>query len=231
MHEQLRNEAEQEVLEESHGELEVGPIVTVLKSLQSITLEVDLTIEVLLVEDLHGDLALAAVGSPVMFAVELQVVLDGKATVLGLLGLAGRDSGRNRPESHENRHRGEDSEEDRGVEASTDLAGKVPRHHEEEEDHQAIGEAVTAWRVGRDGCILDSRILDITHHNQYRIGPDNQASPKLGKLLTRVVGTPQSKSGLDCSGAAGVWMNSKSSVDSGWRVVMAARFQLRGMVQ
>jgi hypothetical protein len=42
----------------------------------------------------------------------------------------------------------------------------------------------------------------------------------LSALLTRVVRTPQSKAGLDWGGAAGVWMNSKSTGDSAWIVVM-----------
>lgn len=160
MHQHLRDEAKQEVLEETRSELEVGPIVTVLESLQSITLEVDLAVEILLVEDLHGDLALAAVGGTVMLAVEVQVVLDGAAAVLGLLGLAGGDRGRDGPEGHQDGDSGEDSEEDGGVEATTNLAGQVPRHHDHQEDHQAIGEAVATGRVGRDGGILDGRVLD-----------------------------------------------------------------------
>jgi hypothetical protein len=40
------------------------------------------------------------------------------------------------------------------------LAGQVPRHHDNQEDHQAIGEAVATGRVGGDGGILDGRVLD-----------------------------------------------------------------------
>lgn len=162
MQQQLGDEAEQEVLEETHGELEVGPVVTVLESLQSITLEVNLAIKVLLIEDLHGNLALAAVGGTVMLAVEVQVVLDGQATVLSLLGLAGRDGRGNSPESHENGDGSENGKENGGVEPSADLAGQVPGHHDDQEDHQAIGEAVATRRVSRDRGILDSRVLDKT---------------------------------------------------------------------
>lgn len=84
----LGDETEQEVLEETTSELEVGPIVTVLEALQSITLEVNLAVEVLLVKDHHGDFALAAVRSTIVLTVEVQVVLNGAAAVLGLLGLA-----------------------------------------------------------------------------------------------------------------------------------------------
>lgn len=147
------------MLEETRGELEVGPIMTVLKSLKGINLEVNLAVEVLLIEDLHGDLALAAVGGTVMLAVEVQVVLDGTTTVLGLFSLAGRDGRGDTPESHEDGNSGEDRKEDGGVKASTNLTSQPPGHDQNEGDHQAIGEAVTARGVGGDGGILNSRVL------------------------------------------------------------------------
>jgi len=156
----LGDEAKQEVLEEAGGELEVGPVVTVLKSLQSIALEVNLAIEILLVKDNHGDLALSAVGGAVMLAVELQVVLDREATVLGLLSLARRNGGRDSPEGNQNGDAGEDSKEDGGVETSADLACQPPGDQDEQSNQQAIGEAVTTGRVGGNGGILDGRVLD-----------------------------------------------------------------------
>lgn len=151
----LRNETKQEVLEEAGGELEVGPVVTVLEALKSIALEVNLAIEVLLVEDNHGDLALSAVSSAVMLAVELQVVLDGKTTVLGLLSLARRDRRSDSPESDQDRNTSEEGEEDSGVETSTNLACQPPGDNHKQSDQQDIGEAVTAGRVGRDRSVLD----------------------------------------------------------------------------
>lgn len=160
MQQHLRDEAKQEVLEETHGEFEVGPVVAVLKSLQGVSLKVNLAVEVLLVEDLHGDLALATVGGTVMLTVKVQVVLDGAAAVLGLLSLTGRDGGGDGPEGHENGDSGEDGEEDGGVEATAHLASQVPRHHDNQENHQAIGEAVATGGVGGNGGILDGRVLE-----------------------------------------------------------------------
>lgn len=161
MKEHLGNEAEKEVLEETHSELEVGPIMTVLKSLKSIHLEVNLAIEELLVENLHGDLALATVSGTVVLGVELQVVFDRTATVLGFLGLAGGDRRGNAPKGHQDGDCSEKSEEDSGVEAAADLTGQVPGHHNKKEEHQAIGEAVTSGGVCRDGGIFDSRVLEV----------------------------------------------------------------------
>lgn len=151
----LRNETEKEVLEEAGGELEVGPVVAVLKALQSIALEVNLAIEILLVEDNHGNLALSAVSSAVVLAVELQVVLDRKTTVLGLLGLTRRNGRSDSPESHQDRNASEEGEEDSGVETSTNLACQPPRDNHEQSDQQSIGEAVTAGRVGGNRSILN----------------------------------------------------------------------------
>lgn len=159
MNQQFGNETKEEVLVETHGEAEVGPVVTELETLKSIALEVNLTIEVLLVEDLHGNLALAAVGSTVMLAVEVKVVLDRTTSVLGLLVLTGRDGRSNSPEGHQNGNRGEDSKEDGSVETSANLAGQVPRNEHEQREEQGIGEAIAAGRVGGDGGIFDSRIL------------------------------------------------------------------------
>jgi hypothetical protein len=39
------------------------------------------------------------------------------------------------------------------------LASKPPGHDQNEGDHQAIGEAVTARGVGGNGGILNSRVL------------------------------------------------------------------------
>lgn len=145
------------MLVETHGETEIGPIMSEFESLQSIHLEVHLAIEVLLVEGLHGNLALAMVGGTVMLAVEVQIVLDGTATVLGLLSLAGRDRRSHGPEGHENGDGCEESEENGGVETASDLTSQVPGDHDHQEDHQSIGEAVTTRGVRRNRSILDSR--------------------------------------------------------------------------
>lgn len=159
MQKHLRNEAGKEVLVETPGEAEAGPVVSVFQDLQSVTLEVNLSIEVLLVEDLHGNLALATVLGPVMLVVEVQVVLDRAARVLGLLILAGRDGGRDGPEDHQNRDGGEDGKEDGGVEAAAHLASKVPRDANQESNQQCVREAVITCRIRRERGIFDRRIL------------------------------------------------------------------------
>lgn len=140
----LGDEAKQEMLEKAGGELEVGPVMTVLEALQSIALKVNLAVEVFLVEDNHGDLALSTVSGAIMLAVEVQIMLNRKATVLGLLGLARRDGGSDSPKGNEDGNASEESKEDGGIETPTDLACQPPGDQHEHSDQQAIGEAVTA---------------------------------------------------------------------------------------
>jgi hypothetical protein len=155
----LGNKAKEEVLKESHREAEVGPIVPEFQGFQSVGLEVYLTIEVLLVEDFHGNLALSAVGSTVMFAVEVQIMLDGATSVFGLLVLAGRDGGSHGPEGHQNRNGSEDREENSCIETTTDLASKIPWDQEQQREEQSVGEAVAASSICWDGSIFNGRVL------------------------------------------------------------------------
>jgi hypothetical protein len=128
VHQHFGNEAGKEVLEQSQRKAEAGPVMSVLQYIESITLKINLAVEVLLVESLHGNLALAMIFDTVMFAVELQVVLNRAARILGFLVLARRHGRGHGPEEHQDRNGSEDGEEDGGVETSSDLAGKVPRN-------------------------------------------------------------------------------------------------------
>ena len=89
MDEHFRKEASQEMLVQLPSETEACPVMTILKDLQSITLEVNVSIKVLLEESCHGDLALAVVLDAVMLTMEVQVVLDGTTGIFGLFILAG----------------------------------------------------------------------------------------------------------------------------------------------
>lgn len=141
------------------GETEAGPVMSVLKNIQSIALEVNISIKVLLEESCHGNLALAVVFDTVMLAVELQVVLDGTTRVFSFFILAGGSSRCNGPEGHQDWDCSEDGEEDGGVEATAELASNVERHADQKDDQEDIGEAVTAGRVCWEGGILDRRVL------------------------------------------------------------------------
>lgn len=114
------------MLVQAHGETEIRPIMSEFHALEGVTLKVHLAIEVLFVENLHGNLALAPISRTVMITVELEVMFHRAASILGFFGLAGRNRGSHGPENHQNRNCGEDGEENGSVEPPTHLAGKVP---------------------------------------------------------------------------------------------------------
>lgn len=159
MNKHFREEASQEMLVQLPGETEACPVMSVLKNIQSITLEVNIPIKVLLEEGGHRNLALAMVFNAIMLAVEFQVVLDGATGVFSLFILAGRSCGCNSPEDHQNRDCGEDGEENGGVQATAELASNVERDTDQKDDQEDIGEAVTAGRVCWKGGIFDGRKL------------------------------------------------------------------------
>lgn len=159
MHQQFGNEAGKEVLEKTPGKAEIGPVMSVLQDIKSIPLEINLAIEVLLVESLHGNLALAMIFGTVMFAVELQVVLNRAARVLGFLVLARRHGGGHAPEGYQDWNGREEGKEDGGIKPRSHLASKVPRNKHQQSDQQGSGEAVTAGGVCRKGSIFDGGVL------------------------------------------------------------------------
>lgn len=159
MHNNLGNHAGQEKLIQAHGEPERSPVMSILEHLQAITLEIDGSVKVHLVESFHGDLALAMVLGLVVLVVELEVVLDWLSGVLGFLVLAGRDGGGGRPENHQDGNASEDGQEDGGEEPAADLTSKVEWDDGEEGDEQQIGEAVATSGIGGQGSIFDGCIL------------------------------------------------------------------------
>lgn len=128
MHNDLGDHASKEVLDQTEGEAEASPVMSVLEGLQAVTVELDVAVKVHLVEGLHGDLALAMVLGLVFGLLEGEVVLDGAAGELGLLSLARRDGRDCEPESTEERRRGEDGEEEGKLKPTANLPREVKGH-------------------------------------------------------------------------------------------------------
>lgn len=121
MHDHLGDEGQNEVSAEANGPVEVGPVVPVLEGLEDVAVKIDVTVEVHLVEGLHGDLALAVVLELVGAVLEGEVVLDGAARQLDLLILAGAHGRGRHPETGEDGKGGEEAEENGGLATATDL--------------------------------------------------------------------------------------------------------------
>ena len=121
VHDNLGHHAGQEVLDQAQGEAEVGPIVAVLENLEGITVEVNITVKIHLVEGLHWDLVTALVLGRVGGLFEGEVVLNATAGEPGLLVLTRRHGRRNQPESAEQGEGGQESDEERRLQTTADL--------------------------------------------------------------------------------------------------------------
>lgn len=170
MHDELRNHAEEEVLDQSKGKAEIRPVMAHLHDLQTVAVEVDLAIEVLLMKRLHGDLMPAIVAVSVLLLVERQVVFDGLVWQLGLLVLSGSKLRREDPEGREDREIHEQGEKEPCLEASTQTPGEVGGNANEERDEQRIREVVGAGSFCGEGSIGNGRIL-LRTQNQLPISP------------------------------------------------------------
>lgn len=159
MHNQLRNHAQQEVTEESNGEVEVGPVVTHLQNLKAVSLEVDIAVKELLLERLQGNLVLSIVGVAVLLLVELEVVLNGLAGELGLVVLAGGNLGGDDPEASEDGNVQDEGKEEPCLEASAEAPGNVPRHKSQERDEKGVGKVLRTGAFCGQRGIGNGRIL------------------------------------------------------------------------
>jgi len=90
VHDDLGDHASQEEPVQADCEPEACPVVPVFHNLKHVSIDVDFTIEVHLVESLHRDFATTAILHLVRIFVEGKVMLDWESRVFGLLILARR---------------------------------------------------------------------------------------------------------------------------------------------
>lgn len=169
MHDNLRHHAEDEELDQANGETEAGPVMAVLHNLQTVAVEVDITIKVHLVESLHGNLVLALVLGLVFGLLEGEVVLDWATGKLGLLILARADGGDHQPEASQQGESREEGEEEGSLEATTNLPRQPVGRDDQDGSKRKEREAVIASRISREGCILDGRVLYSKLNDQISI--------------------------------------------------------------
>lgn len=161
MHNDLGNHAKEEKLDEANGEAEAGPVVSVLHNLETVTLEVDIAVKVLLVEGLHGDLLVTLVLVFVGLLLEVEVLLDGTAREAGLFVLSGGDGRDDQPEETEDGEIDDEGKEDGRLETTTDLPADVPGDNDEGGDQGVVVEGISTRAIGREGSIVDGRELEM----------------------------------------------------------------------
>lgn len=149
VHDNLGNHAKEEVLDKADSESEAGPVMAELHDLEAITVEVDITIKVHLVESLHGDLVLAMVFGLVFRLLEGKVVLNTLARVLGLFIFARADGGDDQPVRSQQRSAGEDGEEDGSLETTADLPCQPVGGDDHDTGEGEEREAVIARSISR----------------------------------------------------------------------------------
>lgn len=144
MHNHLRDEAKQEVLDKTKSESGLGPVVAPLENLQHVAIKLNLAIEVLLLEGLDGDLLLSVVCIAVLGLLKLEIVLNGLSRQLGLLVLAGSKFGGEPPKGAENGQEQNKSQEDPGLEAHAPAPCDVGGDANEESDQEGVVERLAA---------------------------------------------------------------------------------------
>lgn len=121
VHDDFRRKLEEYELEQAQGKPEACPIVSVLEYLQCIAIEVNLSIEIHVVESLHGDLVASAILGLICGILEGKVVLDRAARERDFFSLP-RTEGRSQvPETDQDRYSSDEPKEDSSLESSANL--------------------------------------------------------------------------------------------------------------
>lgn len=219
MHNDLRHHTSQKILDQGISKFEVGPIVPLFQNLQAVTLEIDITIEVLLMKSFHGNRLLAIVLILILVLVESKIVFNRLARKFGLLILPGGKGRGENPECSQERNINNQGKEDKGLPSSTDFPGEIQGHEREEGEEGGVGEGLATRAIRREGSIFDGWVLFETMISipslriayQWHILTDKRSFVNCEELLTEVVRTPQSSTGVVGLGAGGVSIHSKFS--------------------
>jgi hypothetical protein len=159
VHDNFRNEAKQEELEQGSGELEACPIVTVFQNLQTVTVKLDVAGKVHIMESNHRDLVASSVLCLVFLLLECQIVLHWASWVSGLLIFAGRELRVEEPEGNEERNRGEEGKEDGSLQSTANLPCGIVWDTTENGEEGDVGETLSAGGICWKRSILDRWVL------------------------------------------------------------------------
>ena len=121
MHDNFRDEAKEEELEQTHGKSKACPVMPVLQDLQAIAIELNFTIKVHVVESLHRNFVPSAVLDLIRLVLEGKVMFDWASGKSGLFILARSEHRMKQPEGDEDGDGGEESEEDGSLQPASYL--------------------------------------------------------------------------------------------------------------
>lgn len=140
VHDDFRCELEEDKFEQAQGKCEACPIMSVFQNLQTIAIELDVSIKVHVVESLHGDLVCASVLELVGLILECKVVLDRAPGVSGFLVLARTEPRMEGPECNENGDCCKEAEEDSSLQSTPDFPGHVEGNETKKGEQENVGE-------------------------------------------------------------------------------------------
>ena len=191
--EHIRGELEEDEVEQGPGEGKVAPIVAVLHGLKTVTVEVDIAVEVHLVEGLHGDLVVASVSQAVLVLLESNVVLDGPARELHIVVDTGREPRAHGPVGNKEWDGKDEDEEDGRLEAAADAAGEEGRHAQQQRPEGVVGEGLIAGALCGQRRVVDGGELrpDVSFGDIVVKLDQLTPSTQNGTVHTLVVSTPQ----------------------------------------
>ena len=101
MHNDFWCELEENKSKQAQSKPEARPIMSILQDLQSVAIEFDISVEVHVVEGLHGDLVSSPILEPIGLILEGKVVLDRASRVSGLLVYARTECRDHSPEGQQ----------------------------------------------------------------------------------------------------------------------------------
>src|SRR5207237_802336 len=141
------------------SKLEIGPVMTVFKNFQAVSLEGNIALKIHFVENLHRNLSATPVFHGIFLLVELEIVLDTLSRELDFLILPRRVGGHDNPESNQDRKIHDQGEKDKGLESAANLVLQVVWDTKQESKHECVGPGVIPWAFGRKRRIGDGWVL------------------------------------------------------------------------
>lgn len=125
VHDQLRNHAKQEKLDQTNGKSEASPVMTVFHDLEAVALEINISIKVHFMESLHWDLVQTTVLGTISFLFKVEIEFNRTAGKLRLL-IAARANRRNdEPPRGQKRKIDEQSEKYESLEPTAKLPFQI----------------------------------------------------------------------------------------------------------
>jgi hypothetical protein len=161
VHNDLWHHARQKEPVVAPSQVELSPIMTILQNLQAITIEINVSLEIKLVESLHWDLGLARVLFLELCSLKGEVVLNWLPRELCLVILSRAHQSSDSPKGREDRNSSYKEEKHPCLEATSELAAQVPWDETEQRKEEFVREMNVAGTFSWQRSICNGWKLSI----------------------------------------------------------------------